>query len=210
MADRIVVLHSGGMDSTVCLYSAHASGAVVISLGVDYGQRLSTELLFAQRHCDHLGIKRDVVKVAWQKPERSTPTHREVGEMRANVSPAFLPARNAVFLTLACAHAAGVQADEVHIGINSVDFSGYPDCTQEFLEAFKAMMKIAYPKGPRIIAPLLHMSKPAIAKRAAELGIGRNDTWSCYRPKIDNGSVTPCRVCDACKLHEFAWRGLSG
>ena len=210
MASRVVVLHSGGMDSTVCLYRAHASGAEVISLGVDYGQRLSVELLFAQRHCNQLGIQRDVVKVSWQKPTRSIPIEREVSEMRTNVSPAFLPARNAVFLTLACAHAAGVGADEVHIGINSVDFSGYPDCTPGFLDAFTAMMLVAYPNGPRIVAPLLNLSKPEIARLANTLGVGENDTWSCYRPAIHNGSVTPCGVCDACKLHEYAWRGLGG
>src|ERR1700721_567779 len=101
---RVLVLHSGGMDSTTCLYKAHAEGAEVFSLGVNYGQRLAVELMFAQRHCDALGIPREVINVNWHKPERSVPIGRSVEEMRASVSPAFLPSRNAVFLSLACAH----------------------------------------------------------------------------------------------------------
>lgn len=203
---RVLVLHSGGMDSTTCLYKAHREGADVFSLGVNYGQKLSVELMFAQRHCDALGIPREVVNLAWKKPERTIPMGRSVEEMRAKVSSAFLPSRNAVFLSIACAHAAGIGADEVHTGINCVEFSGYPDCTPEFIDSFSKMMAIAHPGGPRIVAPLLHMSKPAIASLAQELGIGEHDTWSCYRPVLQKGSVAPCGECDACRLHNHAWR----
>lgn len=196
------------MDSTTCLYKAHQEGADVFSLGVNYGQKLAVELMFAQRHCDALGIPREVVNVAWKKPERSIPTGRTVEEMRASVSPAFLPSRNAVFLSIACAHAAGIGAEEVHTGINSVEFSGYPDCTPEFLNSFKAMMAVANPGGARIVAPLLNMDKPQIAALASEFGIGEHDTWSCYRPRIDQGSVRPCHECDACRLHDHAWQSL--
>ncbi len=205
---RVLVLHSGGMDSTTCLYKAHREGAEVFSLGIDYGQKLAVEMMFAQRHCDALGIQRDIVNVSWRKPDRQIPTGRSVEEMREKVSPAFLPSRNAVFLSLACAHAAGIGADEVHTGINSVEFSGYPDCTPEFLEAFSAMMTTANPGGPRIIAPLLRMSKPEIATLARDLGIGEHDTWSCYRPVLRDGTVSPCGQCDACRLHDHAWRAL--
>lgn len=208
MAKRVVVLHSGGMDSTTCLYKAHSDGAEVISLGVDYGQRLAVELMFAQRHCEALGVPREVVGVAWQKPVREIPKDRSVGEMSRSISPAFLPARNSVFLSVACAHAAGVGADEVHTGINCVEFSGYPDCTEEFLVSFSAMMAVANPSGAKIVAPLLHMDKPQIAGLAHELGIGEHDTWSCYRPEIKDGSVNPCGRCDACRLHAHAWRKI--
>lgn len=207
---RVLVLHSGGMDSTTCLYKAHREGAEVFSLGIDYGQKLAVELMFAQRHCDALGIQRDIVNVSWHKPDRQIPIGRSVEEMRQKVSPAFLPSRNAVFLSLACAHAAGIGADEVHTGINSVEFSGYPDCTPEFLEAFSAMMVTANPDGPQIIAPLLRMSKPEIATLARDLGIGEHDTWSCYRPILRDGTVSPCSQCDACRLHDHAWRALEG
>lgn len=205
---RVLVLHSGGMDSTTCLYKAHRDGADVFSLGVNYGQRLAVELMFAQRHCEALSIPRDVVNVSWQKPERVIPTNRSVEEMRESVSPAFLPSRNAVFLAIACAHAAGIGADEVHMGINSVEFSGYPDCTPEFLDSFVAMMSIANPGGARIVAPLLQFDKPQIASLAREMGIGEHDTWSCYRPAMLDGSVSPCGKCDACRLHEHAWRAI--
>lgn len=205
---RVLVLHSGGMDSTTCLYKAHSEGAEVYSLGVNYGQKLAIELMFAQQHCDSLGIPREVIQVSWAKPQRVIPTGRSVDEMRASVSPAFLPSRNAVFLSLACAHAAGIGADEVHTGINSVEFSGYPDCTPEFLDAFSTLMAVANPGGPRIVAPLLHMSKPQIAKLARSFGISKNDTWSCYRPKLHDGTVGPCGECDACRLHSHAWREI--
>lgn len=205
---RILVLHSGGMDSTTCLYKAKAEGAEVFSLGIDYGQELDVEMVFAKRQCVALGVPREVISVAWRKPHRLIPIGRELSEMRASVSSAFLPARNVVFLSLASAHAAGMSADEVHIGLNCVDFSGYPDCTVEFFDAFRSMMEVASPRGARIEAPLLAMSKPEIARLAKGLGIGEHDTWSCYQPKIVEGSVTPCRVCDACRLHDYAWRTI--
>lgn len=205
---RILVLHSGGMDSTTCLYRAQRDGAEVFSLGIDYGQKLAVELLFAQRHCQALGIPREIVSVEWHKPVRNIPLNRSIKEMSSMVSPAFLPGRNALFLSIACAHASGIGADEVHIGLNSVEFSGYPDCTPEFIDAFIGMMAVANPEGPRIVTPLLYLSKPEIAKMAHGLGIGEYDTWSCYRPQLRHGTVAPCEECDACRLHKHAWRSI--
>jgi len=209
MRKKILVLHSGGMDSTVCLYEAAGiRDNDVLSLGIDYGQKLSVELMFAARQCAARNIDRQVINVRWSKPERHIPTGRRVDEIKEGVSRAFLPSRNLVFLALASANAAGIQADEIHTGINSVDFSGYPGCTPEFLEAFKAVHNIGNINGPKIVAPLLLKNKPQIAMLAKSLGIGRNDTWSCYRPQIVNGSVEPCHECDACKLHDYAWKDL--
>jgi 7-cyano-7-deazaguanine synthase len=177
-------------------------------LGIDYGHKLSIELMFAARQCAARNIDRQVINVRWSKPERTIPTGRSIDEIKESVSRAFLPSRNLVFLALASAHAAGVQADEIHTGINSIDFSGYPDCTPEFFEAFRVLHKSGNINGPKIVAPLLFKSKPQIAKLAKALGIGRNDTWSCYRPKIVNGSVEPCHECDACKLHDYAWQDI--
>jgi len=205
---RVLVLHSGGMDSTTCLYKAKSEGSEVVSFGVNYGQRLVVELMFAQRQCEKIGVHREVVSVAWQKPERTIPLGRSIEEMSSGISPAFLPARNALLLSLACAHASGIGADEVHTGLNSIEFSGYPDCTVEFLERFQAMMATANPGGPRIVAPLHTMSKPEIAALAKEVGIGENDTWSCYRPQLVDGCVSPCHQCDACRLHDHAWSSI--
>ncbi len=204
---RILILHSGGMDSTVCLYAAHRAGDEVVSLGVDYGQRLRVEMLFAEQQCRAISVRRDVVCVQWSKPTRDIPLDRSIDEMRETVSPAFLPSRNILFLALASAHAAGIEADEVQIGLNCIDFSGYPDCTPEFLKSFQTMLSIGSPRGAKLTAPLMHLSKREIASKARSLGIGRNDTWSCYKPQTVDGAVTPCGQCDACRLHNHAWRG---
>ncbi|RTE90979.1 7-cyano-7-deazaguanine synthase QueC [Bradyrhizobium sp. LVM 105] len=208
MRRRILVLHSGGMDSTVCLYAAHRAGHEVISLGVDYGQRLAVEMTFAEQQAAAIGARREVVRVQWEKPQRKIPLDRDIEEMPSSISPAFLPGRNIVFLSLAAAHAAGLHADEIHIGLNCVDFSGYPDCTIEFFESFRNMLAIASPGGASLQAPLLRMSKRQIALLARELGLGEWDTWSCYRPQRVNGTIAPCHHCDACKLHAHAWAGL--
>lgn len=202
---RTLVLHSGGMDSTTCLYQAKADGEEVTSLGIDYGQRLKVEMLFAEKQCSALGVPRDVVSINWKKPTRPIPEKRSIADMRTTVSPAFLPGRNSVFLSIALAHAAGIGAQKVYTGLNCIDFSGYPDCTEEFFNAYRSMARIADPAGPSLEAPLLRLSKREIAEKARGLGIGKNDTWSCYQPKIEDGKVVPCTVCDACRLHDHAW-----
>ena len=128
-----LVLHSGGMDSTVCLLKAKNESRKVISLGIDYGQRHKIELEYAQVQCKRYGVERRLLRVAWDKPDRHIPTGRSLDEIRSGISPAFLPMRNAVFLTLACAEAVGIQAEEVWIGVNDLDYSGYPDCRPEFI-----------------------------------------------------------------------------
>jgi 7-cyano-7-deazaguanine synthase len=205
---RILVLHSGGLDSTTCLYEAHAAGNEVLSLGVNYGQRLSIELQFASEQCQTRGISREVINVAWRKPIREIPLNRRIEEIKSGTSSAFLPGRNIVISTLGYAHAAGLGMDEVHIGINCVDFSGYPDCTVEFFESFRAMIQVGSPGGPKVVAPLLTVGKQEIARRASKVGIGPHDTWSCYRPQIVGGTIRPCGECDACKLHAYAWQGM--
>jgi len=205
MRTRVVVLHSGGLDSTVCLVMAQQAGLQVVSLGIEYGQRHHIELDYAASQCKRFGIERKVLKVSWDKPDRPLPINRSVDELRKSVSPAFLPARNGLFLMLACAEAAGLQATEIWTGINSVDFSGYPDCTPEFLASFKKMLRIGIPRGPKIVAPLLRKSKPQIARIAARMGLSPSDTWSCYRPHITTSGLSPCGKCDACVLHAYAW-----
>ena len=202
---RILVLHSGGLDSTVCLLMAKSKDYTVLSLGVDYNQRHKIEVLYAKTQCEKFNIERQLININWLKPVRDTPLDREKKEIGLEPSVAFLPGRNVVFLSLAMAHAAGWQADEVWTGINSVDFSGYPDCTPEFLSAYKTMYNIAAPSKLTIEAPLQNMTKPEIANLAKSFGLTKNDTWSCYRPQITERGVVPCERCDACKLHTFAW-----
>lgn len=203
---KSVVLHSGGMDSTVCLLLAREAGQEVLSVGIDYGQRHRIELEYAKAQCLKYGIERRVLRVEWDRPVRDKPVGRSLAEIRTRVSPAFLPGRNAVFLTLACSEAVGVNAEEVWIGVNSLDYSGYPDCRPEFIEEFRSMISVAIPGGPQIIAPLMEMSKPAIALEALRLGLAAGDTWSCYQPAFTRHGISPCGDCDACVLHDYAWR----
>ena len=201
-----MVLHSGGMDSTLCLLMAKEAGRHVVSLGIDYAQRHRIELDYALTQCRRYGVERRVLRVEWDKPARNIPVSRSLNEIRSGTSPAFLPMRNAVFLTLACAEATGIEAEEVWIGVNAVDFSGYPDCRPEFVDSFRAMVNAAVPNGPQVIAPLIEMSKPAIASEAKRLGLAIGDTWSCYEPRFTNQGIMPCKQCDACILHDHAWR----
>ncbi len=202
---KTVVLHSGGLDSTLCILMAKDAGHDVVSLGIDYGQRHRIELEYALAQCRRFGIEHRVLRVEWQKPIREIPTSRSLDEIRSGVSPAFLPARNAVFLMLACAEATGVGAAEVWIGVNAVDYSGYPDCRPEFIDSFKNMINFAIPGGPQVEAPLINMSKPTIAHKARQLGLVPGDTWSCYQPQFTNQGISPCGQCDACILHNHAW-----
>lgn len=203
---KAVVLHSGGLDSTLCLLLAREKGRDVLSLGIDYGQRHRIELEYALAQCRRYGVERRVLRVEWDKPVRDIPTGRSLDEIRSGISPAFLPARNAVFLTLACAEATGIEAGEVWIGVNAVDFSGYPDCRPEFIDAFKTMINAAVPGGPQVVAPLIEKSKPAIAAEAKRLGLAPGDTWSCYQPRFTSQGISPCGQCDACILHNHAWQ----
>lgn len=202
---QVVVLHSGGLDSTVCLLLAISRGHDVLSLGIDYNQTHRIELDYAAAHCARFGVERKVIRVSWDKPHRVIPTNRSISEIRQGVSSAFLPGRNGLFLMLAAAEAAGLRADETWTGINSVDFSGYPDCTPEFVASFRKMLSFAIPGGPKLVAPLQQKSKPQIARLAKRLGLSNEDTWSCYRPRIAKVGIVPCGECDACKLHQFAW-----
>lgn len=209
MSKNIVVLHSGGLDSTVCLLLAQSKGHKVFSLGIDYDQTHRIELEYASNQCKKFGIDRRVIRVSWDKPQRNVPLNRKLNEIRKGISPAFLPGRNGIFLMLAAAEAAGVGADEIWTGINSVDFSGYPDCTPDFVQSFRSMLSYAIPKGPKLIAPLQVKTKPQIGRLAKKMGLSFESTWSCYRPQITREGISPCEICDACKLHKYAW-GMQG
>jgi 7-cyano-7-deazaguanine synthase len=210
MKQKAVVLHSGGLDSTLCLLMARERGRSLLSLGIDYGQRHRIELEYADMQCKRLGIARRVIRIEWDKPLLGIPTNRTIQEMKSSVSPAFLPGRNAVFLVVACAEAAAIGATEVWVGVNAIDFSGYPDCRPEFIDAFRKMTRLAIPDGPKIRAPLLRLTKPEIARRGYRLGLRRGDVWCCYQPALTSQGIEPCRKCDACILHEHAWSQVVG
>lgn len=202
---RILVLHSGGLDSSVCVLLALKQGLDVVSLGIDFGQRSSIEMKYADRLCKKYQVPRRIIKVRWHKPKRIIPKNRTIEEIRTSVSSAFLPGRNVVFLALAAAESSGIGAQEIWIGVNSIDYSGYSDCSADFIVAFQQMLQKAMPGGPKVFAPLQELSKPEIAGLAIALGLSREETWSCYRPKIIGDSIEPCGKCDGCTLDEYAW-----
>lgn len=205
MKSKVIILHSGGLDSTVCLLLALEQGKEVISLGIDYNQKHKIETQFAFAQCKSLGIERKLIKVEWDRSNKIIPKNREINEIKNSISPAFLEGRNIVFLSLACAEAAGVGATEVWLGINSIDYSGYPDCRPEFIDSYKKMLEFGFPNGPNIITPLLNKTKPEIANEAYRLGIKKGETWSCYSPRITENGIEPCNECDACVLHNYGW-----
>ena len=142
------------------------------------------------------------------KPDRAIPVGRAIDDMKKTISPAFLPGRNALFLILGAAEACGLGASEIWIGVNSIDYSGYPDCRPEFIEQFQKMIRLAIPSGPSVVAPLMSMSKPEIAQEAYRLGLRPGDTWSCYRPQETPSGFKECGQCDACILHKHAWENV--
>jgi 7-cyano-7-deazaguanine synthase len=208
MKDKAIILHSGGLDSTVCLLLALEQQKEIISLGIDYNQKHRIETQYAYAQCKSLNIERKVIKVEWDKPFKTIPKGRDISNMSQSVSPAFLEGRNIVFLSLAIAESAGIGATEVWIGVNSIDYSGYPDCRPEFIESYRNMLEFGYPGGPKIVTPLINMTKPDIAKEADRLGLKKGDTWSCYSPKITSSGVRACNECDACLLHNHAWSSI--
>ena len=205
-ATKCIVLHSGGLDSTVCLLLAQKNGRVPSSLGIAYGQRHDIEIVYAAEQCLRFGIERRVIDVNWHQPNIDIPKDRTLGDMKTGIAPTFVPGRNAIFLAIACAEAAGTGASEVWLGVNAIDYSGYPDCRESFLTAFSSMWAEAVPNPPRIISPLVNMKKPQIAAMARSLNLKPGDTWSCYSPDLSSAKPVPCERCDACHLHKHAWQ----
>jgi 7-cyano-7-deazaguanine synthase len=212
---RAVVLLSGGLDSATCLLLARQDGFEVYALSFDYGQRHRVELERARALATRYGaVEHRIVPLdlpsreasALTDPARPVPRNR-LGEDAIPVT--YVPARNALFLSFALAWAEPLGAADVFLGANALDYSGYPDCRPEFLEAFERMANLATKAGVegaarfRIRAPLLRMTKAEIVRRAAELGLDFALTSSCYDPAPDGA---PCRACDACLLRRKGFR----
>lgn len=201
-----VVLLSGGMDSATCLAIAASQGHRCHTLAFDYGQRHRVELEMAARQArafaarDHRVIRVDLAALGGSAltGDGEVPT-RDPGDA---IPPTYVPARNAVFLSLGMAWAEILGARHLFIGANQVDYSGYPDCRREFLEAFERMAALATRAGiegrpVRIRAPLLDMDKAAIIRRGLALGVDFAATHTCYRPGPDG---LACGLCPSCRL----------
>ena len=206
---------SGGMDSATAAAVAKAEGYELYALSFSYGQRHSRELACAKAVGESLGVVRHVVAEfdlrKWGgsalTDDLEVPLDRAADEMSSEVPATYVPARNTIFLSFALGYAEVVGADTVVIGVNQLDYSGYPDCRGEYLEAFERMANLATKAATvdgrrfRIYAPLLDMTKAQIIRRGLELGVDYSLTWSCYQ-----GLDKPCGRCDSCILRAEGFR----
>jgi 7-cyano-7-deazaguanine synthase len=220
-AASAVVLLSGGLDSATTAAIAHAEGFQLFALSVDYGQRHRFELDAAKRVAKSLGVAKHVTATVGLDQfggsaltaDIAVPLDRADDEISHGIPITYVPARNTVFLALALGYAEVVGAADLFLGVNAVDYSGYPDCRPEFIEAFEALANLATKAGVegtrfRIHTPLIHMTKAEIIRRGTELGVDYSLTHSCYTP---DAAGTACGRCDACQLRlkGFAEAGLS-
>jgi 7-cyano-7-deazaguanine synthase len=222
MSGRAVCLVSGGLDSATCLAWARREGFECYALSFDYGQRHRVELEAAARIAESLGAVRHLVmKIDLRAiggsaltDELAVPKGRSAGEMEQGIPVTYVPARNTVFLSFAVAWAEVLGAANIIIGVNAIDYSGYPDCRPEFIEAFARMANLATRVGAegrtqlRIHTPLIHLSKAEIIRLGRELGVDFGLTWSCYDPDAQG---RPCGACDSCLLRRkgFEEAGLA-
>jgi 7-cyano-7-deazaguanine synthase len=213
-----VVLVSGGLDSATCLAIAREQGHDCYALSFSYGQRHAAELAAAARVAAALGaLEHRVMRIdlaAFGGSALTDPGIEVPEGPTAGVPVTYVPARNTVFLALALAWAEVLGAEDIFIGVNAVDYSGYPDCRPAFIEAFERVAKLATRAGVeggarlRIRAPLVSLSKAAIIRRGAELGVDYALTVSCYQA---DEAGQACGRCDACRLRRegFAAAGIA-
>ena len=211
-----VVLLSGGMDSMVCTALAREAGHRVIALTVDYNQRHRCELEAAGRVAAALNVSEHIVLPLNLRGFGGSALTSDTAVPKDGVAPGipvtYVPARNTIFLSLALGLAEARGAKRIYVGVNALDYSGYPDCRPAFVEAFAATANLATRAGvegdPFLFeTPLLHMTKADIAREAHRLGIDAGMSWTCYDPTADG---LHCGECDACRLRHkgFVEAGL--
>lgn len=217
MKSPAVVLLSGGLDSATVLAIARDAGYACHALSIDYGQRHAAELAAAARLAASLGaVEHRVIRLGLGDFGGSALTDASIAVPEApteGIPVTYVPARNTVMLALALAWAEVLGARGIFIGVNAVDYSGYPDCRPEFIEAFERMANLATRagvEGTRLIihAPLQHLSKAGIIRRGTALGVDYGQTVSCYQA---DEAGRACGVCDACRLRRqgFAQAGIA-
>ena len=218
---KAVVLLSGGLDSATALAIAKSEGFKCYALSFRYGQRHSPELNCAKRLADAMGVaEHHVVDFDLRKfggsaltSDVAVPKSRAIEDMSADIPVTYVPARNTVFLSFGLAWAEVLRSFDLFIGVNALDYSGYPDCRPEYIEAFQAMANLATRAGVEgqgklmIHTPLIEWTKAQIIRQGIELGVDYAMTSSCYDPSEDG---RPCGECDSCLLRKkgFAEAGI--
>lgn len=217
-----VCLLSGGLDSATCLGVARREGYTCFALSFDYGQRHRLELASAERVArhfearDHKTVRIDLRAFGGSAltDEIDVPKHNSAEDLGTGIPITYVPARNTIFLSYAMAWAEVLQSSDIFIGVNAIDYSGYPDCRPEFIAAFETMANLATKAGVegttklKIHTPLSKLDKAGIVKLAAEVGVDFSMTHSCYDPDAEGRS---CGKCDSCllRLKGFAEAGIT-
>jgi 7-cyano-7-deazaguanine synthase len=201
---KAVVLFSGGLDSTTVLYYAMNRGYNCTCLLFDYGQKHKKELLSAIKIVKSVNAKHSIVRISlpWSNDvltnkDKKVPIHKILSK---SIPPTYVPGRNILFLSYALSYAQSINSESIFIGVNSVDFSNYPDCTPDFIKAYNNVLKVLKTKI-MVRAPLLKMNKAQIIKLGTKLKVPYEYTWTCY-----NGYDTPCMECDSCKLRRKGFK----
>ena len=216
-----VILLSGGLDSTTALAIAQSEGYRPFALSFRYGQRHEVELSSARRVAEVFGVTDHVIVDIDLRAfggsaltsEIGVPHHERVEDLDEGIPVTYVPARNTIFLSFALAWAETIEASDVFIGVNVLDYSGYPDCRPEYISAYETMANLATKAGVeghqrlRIHTPLIELTKSQIIERGLALGVDYGLTHSCYDPGADG---RPCRTCDSCLLRQkgFAELGM--
>lgn len=212
---KCVVLLSGGLDSATCFKIAQSLGFDIYALTVSYGQRHSAELTAAKtlsakmEAAEHklINVNLDAIGGSALTDEIAVPKDRKTDEIGIGIPITYVPARNTILLSLALAYAEVIHSNDIFIGVNAIDYSGYPDCRPEYIRAFQNLAKFATQQGiegnpPTIHTPLIDLSKAQIIRRGLDLGVDFSLTLSCYDPTPDG---TPCIHCDACLIRAKAF-----
>ena len=216
-APLAVVLLSGGLDSMVCAGLAKEQGFRVLALTIDYNQRHRVELDAAKVIAERIGVERHVILPLDLRQFGGSALTADIavpkGGVGEDIPVTYVPARNLVFLSLALAWAEAAGSNDLFIGVNALDYSGYPDCRPEFVQGFESLARVATRIGNdggsvKVHAPLQHLMKSEIAQEAARLGLDAGQSWSCYDPLPDGRA---CGTCDSCRLRRagFEEAGLN-
>ncbi|GGK31281.1 7-cyano-7-deazaguanine synthase [Deinococcus malanensis] len=207
---RAVVLLSGGLDSSTVLgIATQQDGYTCAALSFRYGQRHTIELDRAALVARHFGAEHRIIDINIGSFGGSALTDETItvptgGTDEGVIPPTYVPGRNTVFIAVGLSLAEAIGAERLYLGINAVDYSGYPDCRPEYLEAYQRLADLATKaglegRGAKLEAPLLHMTKVDIVNAALDLGVPVEVTWSCYQ-----GGTEPCGVCDSCRIRDRA------
>ncbi len=206
---KCVVLLSGGLDSTTTLYYVINKGFTPVCLIFDYGQRHKKEINCAKKIVKKLSLEYYIIKFSlpWKGSSLLDNKLKLPNKKQKNVIPStYVPSRNIIFLSFATSLAEVVNADYIFYGANQIDYSGYPDCREEFIKSFQKMISVGTKKGVskekiKIVAPLINLSKEEIVKLAVKLNVPLENTWSCYK-----GGEKPCGICDSCRLRNIGFK----